>query len=72
MEINLDSSVIEHLTSNAGVTDSIPGSATFLSFSVLLCVHTFNPFYVYILVLLHSLIKDSLINESRQSEVVCL
>ena len=47
MDIGLDSSVVEHLNSDAGVPGSIPGPAIYIFF-VFLCICSFlHPYYIW-------------------------
>ena len=55
MDIGLDSSMVEHLTSDAGVSDSIPSPAIYLyppqtklsHFYFSVFVHSSHPYYIY-------------------------
>ena len=56
VDIRLDSSVVEHLTSNAGVPGSMPGPAIFSFVFLCICsifVHSSNSYYKCILILCH-------------------
>ena len=45
MDIGLDSSVVEHLTSNAGVLGLIPGPAIYFHLYFFVFVHSSHPYY---------------------------
>ena len=47
VDIGLDSSVVEHLTIDAGVPGSIPGPAIFFQMYFFVLVHSSHPNYIW-------------------------